>query len=275
MSGQPRLINIDLLDRQEQAACMVAVRELDVIEAEAWDIDGRQGAVDAMLTFPDGRKAAFEVTNLAAKDALKLAMKLFRDRTWPVPGDWFWTIEVGSVEDYYRLKECYENIIRICEGASEPSPFRIAWEPSAHADLKWLVDESSSEMTGYPDVRVKEMKNPGAMVVPVGGGGAVDEQLSGFADALSEAFEQAHIKTHFDKLAKCADVDERHLFIPLHSSALPFAISSELVFEETLPPDPPLIPDHVSHLWLAPEGSRRVLLWSRDAGWRNFPAKSD
>ena len=28
--------------------------------AEPWDVDGRLGAVDAMLTLPDGRRAAFE-----------------------------------------------------------------------------------------------------------------------------------------------------------------------------------------------------------------------
>ncbi|GAB7070393.1 hypothetical protein H7J06_11605 [Mycobacterium hodleri] len=127
-------------------------------------------------------------------------------------------------------------------------------------------------MTGYPDIRVKDMTNPGAMVVPAAGGGAVDETLSGFADALGEAFDDDNIKRHFEKLARAVDVDERHLFIPMHSSALPFSVFSELVFEETLPPDPPPLPDHVTHLWLAPEASRRVLLWSRDAGWRNFPA---
>jgi hypothetical protein len=52
--------------------------------------------------------------------------------------------------------------------------------------------------------------------------------------------------SHFEKLGK-ADADERHLFIPLHDSALPFSISSELVFEDTLPPDPPPVPESVTH----------------------------
>jgi hypothetical protein len=248
---------------------------LEAAEAEAWDIEGRQGVVDAILTLHDGRKAAFEVTNLAAEGALKLAMLLTKDRKWSVPGDWFWTIEVGSLEDLRRLKGCYENVIQICERARVPYPDRIAWEPSAHPDLRWLVYDSSSVMTGYPEQLAKDMTNPGAMAVPVAGGGVVDESLSGFADALSEAFKSPHIESHFAKLAKAADADERHLFIPLHASALPFSISSELVFEDTLPPEPPPLPDSVTHLWLAPEGSRRVLLWSRAAGWRNFPTKCD
>ena len=112
------------------------MRVLEAVEAEAWDIPGRTNAVDAILTLQDGRKAAFEATNLAGEGALHLAMLLAKDKyKWPLPGDWFWTIEVDSLDDLQRLKQCYENIIRICECAREPYPYQIAWEESAHADL--------------------------------------------------------------------------------------------------------------------------------------------
>jgi hypothetical protein len=258
------------LDRQEQAACSIAVRVLDAVQAEAWDVDKRQGAVDVMLTLRDGRKAAFEVTNLATEAAIQLAVRLANDNyKWRVVGDWFWSIEVGSPGDLQPLKDRYENIIRICEHAGEPYPCEIAWEPSADPDLQWLA-QSGSVMTGYPERLAGDMTNPHVMVVPLAGGGAVDESLSGFADALRAAFKRPHIQKHFDKLAN-ADADERHLFIPLHDSALPFSVSTELVFEDTLPPEAPPVPDSVTHLWLAPEGSRRVLLWSGAEGWRNFP----
>jgi hypothetical protein len=74
---------------------------------------------------------------------------------------------------------------------------------------------------------------------------------------------------HFQKLGN-ANADERHLFIPLHTSALPFRISSVLMFDDALPSDSPPVPRHITHLWLAPEYSRRVLLWSQPEGWRNF-----
>jgi hypothetical protein len=273
VTQQPRLIGIDRLKPQEQAACLLAVRMLEAAEAEAWDIDGRQGAVDAMLTLQDGRRAAFEVTNLAAKGALQTASLLAKDNhKWPLPGKWFWSIEVGSPQDLPRLKDTYQNIILICERVGEPYPYRIGSESSAHPDLQWLVQESQSLMTGYPRQLARDMKNPGAMMVPMAGGGWVDESLSGFADALSQAFESPKIQEHFEKLAR-TDADQRHLFIPLHDSALPFSISSELVFEDALPPDPPPLPDSVTHLWLAPAGSRRVLLWSQAVGWRNFSAR--
>jgi hypothetical protein len=203
--AQPRLIGIDRLKPQERAACLLAVRVLEAAEAEAWDIDGRQGAVDAMLTLQDGRRAAFEVTNLAAKGALQTASLLAKDNhRWPLPGKWFWSIEVGSPQDLPRLKDTYQNIILICERAGEPYPYRIGSKSSAHPDLQWLVQESQSLMTGYPRQLARGMKNPGAMVVPMAGSGWVDESLSGFADAFSEAFESPKIQEHFEKLARAS-----------------------------------------------------------------------
>jgi hypothetical protein len=272
-AGRPRSA-LQSLGRQEREACLIAEKALGAV-AEAWDDGHRQGAVDAMLTLPDGRKAAFEVTNLAAKGALYTASVLARDNhSWPLPGNWFWTIDVGSPEDLKRLKKVYEKIILLCEAAGDPYPERrMRWDPSADADLQWLV-QSKSTMVGYPDQLAKDMRNPAAMVVPASGGGWIDESLSGFASELRKAFKSPHIEPHFEKLAKAA-TDERHLFIALHDSALPFSIASELMFGKTLPAESPPVPDYITHVWLAPAFSRRVLLWSRSEGWRNlFPYPS-
>jgi hypothetical protein len=120
VTQQPRLIGIERLPGQERDACLIAVRVLEADAAEAWDVDGRQGAVEAMLTLQDGHRAAFEVTKLAADGALHTASLLAKDNhRWPLPGDWFWSIEVGSPQDLRRLKDTYQNIILICERAGE------------------------------------------------------------------------------------------------------------------------------------------------------------
>lgn len=269
--GRPR-VGLQGLARQEREACLIAERSLGAV-AEAWDVGGRQGAVDAMLTLPDGRRAAFEVTNLAAKGALYTASILARDNhTWRHPGKWFWTINVGSAEDLERLRNNYDKIILLCEAAGEPYPERrLGWDPAADPELQWLV-QSSSTMWGNPDIPAQ---GRGAMVVPAAGGGFVDETLAGFAAELGKAFESRHIASHFHKLAE-ADTEERHLFIALHDSALPFNITSGLTFGETLPCASPPVPDFITHLWLAPAFSRRVLLWSRTKGWDNlFPYESE
>jgi hypothetical protein len=120
-------------------------------------------------------------------------------------------------------------------------------------------------MMGHSDI-------PGAghdaMVTPPARAGWVDNALPDFADELSTAFQAGHITPHFEKLQREPNVDERHLFIPLHETALPFNISKTLTFEETLPSEPPPVPNYVTHLWLAPAFGKRVLLWTPDC-WRN------
>jgi hypothetical protein len=48
-----------------------------------------------------------------------------------------------------------------------------------------------------------------------------------------------------------------------------------LQFEDALPPEPPRIPDYITQLWLAPDSSQRVLIWSWAEGWRNFFRNND
>jgi hypothetical protein len=43
-----------------------------------------------------------------------------------------------------------------------------------------------------------------------------------------------------------------------------------LQFDDPLPLEPPPVPDYITHLWLAPDSSRRVLIWTQSDGWRNF-----
>jgi hypothetical protein len=161
------------------------------------------------------------VTNLAADGALETASLLARDNNhkWPLPGDWFWSIEVGSPKDLRRLKKCYQKIILM-----RSRGHRLSWSPPARMVAirgprpAMACTNSSCNMMGHPAQRAQQMQNPGAMVIPVSSGGVVDDSLPGFTDELSTAFDTAHIPPHFGKLAR-ADADERHLFVALHDSS--------------------------------------------------------
>lgn len=254
------------LKEQEQAACVIAERSLGVV-AEPWDKDGLQGVPDGRLHFADGRTAAFEVTELVHRPAKHTEALLARDgHTWSTPGKWWWTINVGSPQDVPRLRRAYEQIILVCESAGVQYPNQIAWGADADEDVRWLVRESSCSMTGHP-----EAKDPYVMLVPKASGGAVDTHLTGLNEALSESFaQQSHIVPHFEKLQR-ADADERHLFVPVHYTGVNDSVSLGLMFHnDALPSDPPPVPEYIDALWLAPQFSRRVLLWTRDEGWRNL-----
>ncbi|EHB46378.1 hypothetical protein [Mycolicibacterium vinylchloridicum] len=235
--------------------------------AEPWDKDGLQGVPDARLYFVDGRTAAFEVTELVHQPARHTEALLARDgHIWPTPGKWWWTINVGSPLDLPRLRTAYIQVIVACESADVQHPTQIAWGPDADEDVRWLVQESSCSMTGHPGAA-----DPYVMVVPKGGGGAVDTNLAGLTDALNESFaRQSHIVPHFEKLQR-AEADERHLFAPVHYTGLNDSVSLGLMFNnDALPPEAPPVPEHIDALWLAPQFSKRVLLWTRNTGWRNL-----
>jgi hypothetical protein len=68
-----------------------------------------------------------------------------------LPGKWWWTIKVGHPRDLLRLPDIYAKIILNCESAGVREPRRLP--PAAiDDDVRWLVEESSVRMRGYPDV---------------------------------------------------------------------------------------------------------------------------
>jgi hypothetical protein len=123
-------------------------------------------------------------------------------------------------------------------------------------------------MIGHRNSPASEAPGGGAMVVPSGSGGAADTSLSGLTDALGDAFTVGHMPAHIRKVRE-AEADERHLFIVVHDTALPFNVMYGLMFSDALPPAPPPLPTEIGNLWLAPPYTRRVLRWSRAASWTN------
>jgi hypothetical protein len=252
----------------ERAACFVAERVTGGV-AEPWDVNGRQGAVDAMLTLPDGRTAAFEVMGYDEDYGIQIDRLLGADDNhWPVVGKWWWTIQVGSRSDVPRLRQSYERIIQLCEAVGAERPDQLwsrHWE--VDPDIAWLMESSSSNMWGHPEVpAIEGDKVRDVMVTSTGRGGGVDTSLRGLHAALVEMFPQDGVAKHLRKVAD-ADADEGHLCLLIHRGALPFAVADGLWTGTTLPPEPPPLPERVTHLWLMSELGGRVLLWTPN-GWQ-------
>lgn len=256
------------LRNDEKAACIVAERVTGGL-AKPWDVNGRQGAVDAMLTLPDGRTAAFEIMSYDEDYGIQIDRVLSADDNhWPAVGEWWWTVQVGSRVDVPRLRQSYARIVALCEAAGVERPDQLyRRHEDVDPDITWLVEESSSNMWGHSQVpsvdgdRVRHV-----MVTSAGRGGGVDTLLRGLRKALVDVFDQPVVAKHLRKVAK-AEADEAHLCLLLHRSALPFAVADGLWTGTTLPPDaPPSLPEGVTHLWLMPQLGRRVLLWT-PTGW--------
>lgn len=244
--------------------------------AEPWDVNGRQGAYDALLHLPDGRTAAFEVMRLAHKKHLQRDSLLRRDGyEWELNGRWWWDITVGSASDIPTLREHYLAIIALCEAVDVAEP-RFLPRSIRERDerVRWLLAESTVSMLGHPDVPAKDGNlERHAMVMPGGGrGGQLQRSLTGLTDALQVAFSTEVVQRHFAKLTSpdARAREERHLFLIVHPDVLPFDVYYPLAFEAALPFAAPPVPDHVTHLWLDFSYGNRVLAWAPQ-GWNSYP----
>ena len=83
--------------------------------AEAHDVGGRQGAVDVILTYPDGRTGALEVTSYAEEGSQERDVILAGEHyQWPNPGAWDWSITLRPSARILELKRRYGRIIALC-----------------------------------------------------------------------------------------------------------------------------------------------------------------
>ena len=214
------------LDDVEQKACLIAERTLGAI-ATAYDVAGRQGAVDAFLDYPDGRRDAFEVTQLATDGGASLHLQSLLKQDgfhWPLPGKWWWTIEIADRRDLPRLRDVYDKIILLCESVGEADP-RYLSLAEVDDDVRWLVQESSVQMQGHPTVPAKdEHRIRRAMITQRSTWSGLDETFSQLDEALNAAFDSSHIQRRVEKLRN-TQADERHLFLIVDVDDLPFPCS--------------------------------------------------
>ena len=254
------------LDHAEQTACLIAERALGAI-ATANDVWPKQGAVEAFLDYPDGRRAAFEVTRLATDGGASRQLDSLLERDgfrWPSPGKWWWSVQIGHPRDLPRLREIFDKIVLLCEAVRVKEPRRL---PSAEIDddIRWLVEESSVQMRGPNRFAPDEHRVPPSLITQPGAAVFPDGAFNGLDDALSAAFDTTNIQRHLTKLRR-TQADERHLFLVVGVYDLPFTLFDALVFGDRLPAGAPELPDDLTHLWLAPVSCRRVLIGT-SAGW--------
>lgn len=239
-------------DPAEDAAFDLVPQFLDVI-VEPYDHSGRQSAVDALLHYADGRVAAMEVTSTAGAGQRQLyALLAKRYETLPNPGEWTWLASVEHPRDLPELAERCGRIILTCEAHGVRNP-RYAHDLyfAGEADIAWLM-RSTAELHGSPDLPKWDAarKRDRPLFVTVGGrGGTVDESLSGFALAMDEITAQEHVQKRVAKLA-ASEHAEKHLFVLIDDSAIPFPVFYALVQRDVTPPIPPKLPAPVTHLWL-------------------------
>jgi hypothetical protein len=258
-------------DRAEGAAFHYVPAILGV-ELEPYDHSGRQGAVDGLLHYPDGRVASLEVTSTAAAGRRQLYSLLETNRILPNPGGWTWSASIKDPKDFPEFLERVQSIIIKSEARGITHPERAYGEAfNGDPDFEWIV-RSSVTMSGSPElpkIRAEDGAERPFVITHGATGGMVDESLSGFPAAVTGLLTEAHIQKRVEKLKRDGR-GEQHLFVVVDESALPFDVAYALMARDVTPPGSPTLPGDVTHLWLLVMYSRYVLLGTRD-GWTRFP----
>src|SRR4051812_36965306 len=103
------------------------------------DHGGRQGAVDGVVKFPDGRTAAVEVTSTAASGRRQLESLLASDKfTWACRCTTRWSISVDDPHDIPRAKAVLQKVVDACEAACVSRPHLLPCHVlTGDDDLAW------------------------------------------------------------------------------------------------------------------------------------------
>jgi hypothetical protein len=252
------------LSSQEKFAAIVVATAVGA-RAEAYDVRGRQRAVDVRLTYPDGREAALEVTSQAGV-GVQQRNALTRDEV-PNPGKWTWSISIGDVEDLPELLDRYARIITTSEALGISHPSRLYSRHLPSLDFEWLM-ESSVSMSGMPDVPADQKTNRQTIrILPLGDGGGVDHLLEGLPGAIAALLALPNQLRHVDKL-RASGFEETHLFLALDEGSLPFAQRAGLVARPTaIPCEDFVLPEGLNYLWFVSDFSHALYGYG-PGGWR-------
>jgi hypothetical protein len=268
VGSDPR--RLDGLKPDEKLAA-AAVERATGATARARDVDGRQGAYDVDLTYPDGHRAALEVTTHAGAGVRHRAALLRRNGSpWPNPGRWSWAIGLDDPADIPRLRAVYARAIIACEAHDVPDPELLPHDLlSGDTELAWLAHESASSLRASPSGAADARPARTVLVGPPARAGPLDGELAGLPDAVAALLAVPHVARRAAKVGAARDVEERHLYVGLGEGGLPEPLHLALTtLPVALPPDPPELPDVLSHVWLRTAWAGSPLVgWDRRRGW--------
>lgn len=259
-----------MLDSAETAAFKLVPMYSGAV-LEYYDHSGRQGVVDALLHFPDGRIAALEVTSAAAPGQRQLDSIRRRRDVLPVnPGQWTWLATARTPQAIAELKDRAGRIILRCEELGITSA-EAATHLTGDADFDWLIN-STVTLRGFPgSPKPGGADHPLPVLEGMSGGGR-NEGPRDFEDAVDDLMRGDHVVKRAEKLLR-SGYTEQHLFIMVDETALPESAHFALRMRSTPPTEVGKLPLGVTHLWLLVAFTHRLLLATVD-GWQSFEIES-
>lgn len=223
----------------ERLALAVAGAVLGVT-VEPYDRDGRQRAVDAILHYADGRKAALEVSATGPDSEVPIQHYLGqRGHSRTIAGvSGTWVVQLPRTFHPSDMRKVEEGLRRF----EEREAMHLSELTTVGADLGQLLPQG---------VRADLMRARGSrvhFVLPptAASAGAL---LGGLPEELNAVLSTERMQSKLKKLA-ASGLAERHLFLIVLPGTFRHPVFDTLAFSGRLPDCVPLLPGGLSQVWL-------------------------
>jgi hypothetical protein len=229
--------------RPEESIAFAVVATVLPATVEAYDCDGRQKAVDALLHYSDGRKGALEVSSIGPENEAAITNYLGgRDDGKSITGlTRRWLVELPRTFHPAELRKV-GGVLRRCDsdGAGDLR------------DLAGIDPEVDDLLRQGLRAHVAGPIDPGHarayfVVRPIGGFSG--NGLHSLPDELAVSLSTPKIQTKIRKL-QASGCSDRHLLLIVRASAFSWPVFEGLAFDADLPSQVPVLPGGLSQVWL-------------------------
>lgn len=221
------------------------------------DEGGRQGAVDFIMDWPDGRRGALEVTLVTEPRSAEWHGLAAQDG-WNWPAATSWEFRPSSVTfPYRRTKNAVLRAVELCDLWRADGPDNLPIDALySESELRWFLND------GIGTIR-RTLSRPGVTVYQRTRTEFVEAAPSDFSYVIESWLDQSHMTQHIEKTRSAPNVDERHLFVVPVDDVLPARYFTD---DFSTPTRPPTGYEGIDGLWVWSNYWHRYL-WCRNRSW--------
>ncbi|NAS24511.1 hypothetical protein GT755_22825 [Herbidospora sp. NEAU-GS84] len=231
--------------RKEEVFALQVVSRVLGVEVEAYDLKGRQSAVDGLIHFSDGRTAALEISSIGAEDEAIAGYLNNRGHRRAVDGLMcLWYVQVPPNFHPADLRLLDRVLLDLERESRKTFDYRAIWDEAVNERLMGVF---GSVIASGEDALHR--RKPGAFIFTRSLGGFLHDGIQPLPDELARQLQTPTVQAKIRKLM-ATGLAERHLFLHVRPSAFSFPVYDGLAFGIDLPLLPPQLPPELSQVWL-------------------------
>lgn len=218
---------------------------------------------DAMITYPDQRQAALEVTRVIHPNELKL--ESITDKTIALAGAYDWVLWYPMTVQIGEIRRLGPALVALCEAANvdDPTALTNRFAPtSLPQELLWYIGHRANLVRIGPNATGR-----GELYVsPQGFGGAITPDLRSLGAWVKAQSSEPWFVDNCAKLA-ASGLKEQHLAVTLHVSAVPGELLMSFMRADSIDTSEELAAGQLTDLWLLAPLAGKVARWTAGSGW--------